>query len=76
MVGSTRITYDIYGETVHIAKEMEQTSMANEVHITDDTYMLLPKDLKDKFQKRIGVVMPTGRQVDKTWITQTYHQSD
>jgi len=50
--------------------------MANEIHITEDTYLLLPKELKDKFQKRIGVVLPSGKCIEKTWITQNYHQTD
>ena len=41
VVGSTKIAYDIWGETVNIASRMEQACEADKINISEATYALI-----------------------------------
>ena len=40
-VGSTRISYDIWGDAVNVASRMESSGRAGEINISEDTYELV-----------------------------------
>lgn len=46
IVGSSKIAYDIWGETVNIAARMEQTCEPDKINISEDAYALV----KDEFE--------------------------
>ena len=46
VVGLKKFAYDIWGDTVNLASQMEQHSEAGKVNISGETYQLI----KDQFQ--------------------------
>ncbi|MEG4504612.1 adenylate/guanylate cyclase domain-containing protein [Microcoleus sp. F6_B4] len=58
VIGVSKFTYDLWGDTVNVAARMEATGFAGSIQVTDVTYELL----KDKylFEKR-GVIPVKGK---------------
>ena len=58
VIGVSKFTYDLWGDTVNVASRMEVTGFAGGIQVTDVTYELL----KDQylFEKR-GVILVKGK---------------
>ena len=58
VIGVSKFTYDLWGDTVNVAARMEATGFAGRIQVTDVTYELL----KDKYlcEKR-GVIQVKGK---------------
>ena len=41
VVGKNKITYDVWGDTVHVANKMEKNSEAGKINISSSTYQLI-----------------------------------
>ncbi|MGC2238842.1 MAG: adenylate/guanylate cyclase domain-containing protein, partial [Pyrinomonadaceae bacterium] len=58
VIGVSKFTYDLWGDTVNVAARMEATGFAGRIQVTDVTYELL----KDKyFLERRGVIQVKGK---------------
>jgi class 3 adenylate cyclase len=52
VVGSSKMIYDIWGETVNLASRMEQNCEANRINISEDTYALVDGDFHCVYRGR------------------------
>jgi class 3 adenylate cyclase len=52
VVGSSKIAYDIWGETVNLASRMEQNCEADKINISEATYALVNGDFKCVYRGR------------------------
>ena len=41
MIGSTKFSYDLWGDAVNLASRMEQYGVPGEIQVTESTYLLL-----------------------------------
>lgn len=58
VIGVSKFTYDLWGDTVNVAARMEATGFAGRIQVTDVTYELL----KDKYLfERRGVIPVKGK---------------
>ncbi len=58
VIGVSKFTYDLWGDTVNVAARMEATGFAGRIQVTDVTYELL----KDKYLfERRGVIQVKGK---------------
>jgi adenylate cyclase len=58
VIGVSKFTYDLWGDTVNVAARMEATGNAGRIQVTDVTYELL----KDKYLfERRGVIQVKGK---------------
>ncbi|MEG4962218.1 MULTISPECIES: adenylate/guanylate cyclase domain-containing protein [unclassified Microcoleus] len=58
VIGVSKFTYDLWGDTVNVAARMEATGFAGSIQVTDVTYELL----KDKYLfERRGVIPVKGK---------------
>ena len=58
VIGVSKFTYDLWGDTVNVAARMEATGSAGSIQVTDVTYELL----KDKYLfKKRGVIQVKGK---------------
>lgn len=58
VIGSSKFSYDLWGDTVNVASRMEHYAMADTIQVTEATYQLL----KDEFVfKPLGPVTIKGR---------------
>jgi adenylate cyclase len=58
VIGSSKFSYDLWGDTVNVASRMEHYAMADTIQVTEATYQLL----KDEFVfKPLGPVAIKGR---------------
>jgi class 3 adenylate cyclase len=58
VIGVSKFTYDLWGDTVNVAARMEATGNAGRIQVTDVTYELL----KDKYLfERRGVIPVKGK---------------
>jgi len=58
VIGVSKFTYDLWGDTVNVAARMEGTGFAGRIQVTDVTYELL----KDKYLfERRGVIPVKGK---------------
>ncbi|MEG4273122.1 MULTISPECIES: adenylate/guanylate cyclase domain-containing protein [unclassified Microcoleus] len=58
VIGVSKFTYDLWGDTVNVAARMEATGFAGSIQVTDVTYELL----KDKYMfERRGVIPVKGK---------------
>ncbi|MDZ4097970.1 MAG: adenylate/guanylate cyclase domain-containing protein, partial [Methylophilaceae bacterium] len=58
VIGSSKFSYDLWGDTVNVASRMEHYAMADTIQVTEATYQLL----KDDFVfKPLGPVAIKGR---------------
>ncbi|MEG4940390.1 adenylate/guanylate cyclase domain-containing protein [Microcoleus sp. F4-D5] len=58
VIGVSKFTYDLWGDTVNVAARMEATGFAGSIQVTDVTYKLLKN--KYLFEKR-GVIPVKGK---------------
>eukprot|EP00164_Ancoracysta_twista_P011832 GFYU01018398.1.p1 GENE.GFYU01018398.1~~GFYU01018398.1.p1 ORF type:complete len:1165 (-),score=202.97 GFYU01018398.1:266-3760(-) len=45
VIGQSKFTYDLWGDTVNVASRMESTSELNKIQLSKETAVLLPEDL-------------------------------
>ncbi len=58
VIGNTKFSYDLWGDTVNVASRMEQYGLPGEIQLTKATYLLL----KDKFSfESRGVIEIKGK---------------
>ena len=58
VIGVSKFTYDLWGDTVNVAARMEATGFAGRIQVTDVTYELL----KDKYLlERRGIIQVKGK---------------
>lgn len=50
VIGSSKFSYDLWGDTVNMASRMEHYGLSNVIHVTDSTYELIHD--KFRFEKR------------------------
>ena len=53
VVGSSKVAYDIWGETVNVAARMEQNCEADCINISEDTYALVRHQFECRYRGRI-----------------------
>jgi len=44
VIGSTKFSYDLWGDTVNLASRMEQSGIPGGIQVTETTYKLLKDD--------------------------------
>lgn len=58
VIGSSKFSYDLWGDAVNLASRMEQYGLAGEIQVTQSTYLLLKEDYV--FEER-GLVEVKGK---------------
>jgi guanylate cyclase len=53
VIGSSKFSYDLWGDTVNMASRMEETSLPNKIQVSKETKTLLTHDYQ--FSLRTGV---------------------
>ncbi len=65
VIGTSKFTYDIWGDTVNMASRMEKTSLTNEIQVSHSTYNLI----KDQFEfEARGPIAVKGKGNVETFI--------
>lgn len=65
VIGTSKFTYDIWGDAVNMASRMEKTSLINQIQVSHSTYMLI----KDYFQfEARGPIAVKGKGHVETFI--------
>lgn len=54
IIGTTRLAYDIWGDTVNTAARMEQTSEPGKINVTEATYKLVNKHFKCTYRGKVA----------------------
>ncbi|WP_036302532.1 adenylate/guanylate cyclase domain-containing protein [Methylotenera sp. L2L1] len=65
VIGSSKFSYDLWGDTVNMASRMEETSLPNTIQVSKETKVLLTHDYS--FSLRTGVEVK-GKGVLETFI--------
>ena len=55
VIGSKKIAYDLWGDTVNTASRMESHGVVDHIHISSDTFQLLPDTFHCEMQGTISV---------------------
>lgn len=55
VIGSSKFTYDMWGDTVNMASRMEHHGVANRIHVSEKTYYILKNDYVFETRERIEV---------------------
>ena len=65
VIGTSKFTYDIWGDAVNMASRMEKTSLTNQIQVSHATYMLI----KDYFEfEARGLIAVKGKGDVETFI--------
>ena len=65
IIGSTKLQYDIWGETVNLSSRMESSGVPGKVQISEETY----EAVKDKYETtERGTITVKGMGQVKTYI--------
>ncbi|PPC92840.1 MAG: adenylate/guanylate cyclase domain-containing protein [Methylotenera sp.] len=70
VIGSTKFSYDLWGDTVNMASRMEDTCIPDAIQVTAETQNILQTQYQ--FTERVGV-MVKGKGVINTFILQKKH---
>jgi len=65
VIGSSKFSYDLWGDTVNMASRMEETSLPNSIQVTQETQQLLAHDYVFSLRKAVEV---KGKGVLDTFI--------
>jgi guanylate cyclase len=65
VIGSTKFSYDLWGDTVNLASRMEQSGIPNGIQVTEATYKLLEDDYD--FESR-GMIPLKGKGETEAYI--------
>jgi len=65
VIGSSKFSYDLWGDTVNMASRMEETSPPNSIQVTQETQQLLAHDYVFSSRKAVEV---KGKGVLDTFI--------
>jgi adenylate cyclase len=72
VIGTNKIFYDVWGDTVNVASRMETTVPEGQIQVSPETYELL----KDKFNlNKVGPLAIKGKGPMVTWILQARRKS-
>ncbi len=67
VVGKNKLTYDVWGNTVNIASQMEKLSQPGKIHITSETYNLVKKDFN--CESKGEILIPGNGSLESYFIT-------
>jgi class 3 adenylate cyclase len=65
VIGTSKFSYDLWGDTVNLASRMESTGVPGEIQVTQNVYARL----KDSFEfEGRGVIQVKGKGQVETWL--------
>jgi guanylate cyclase len=70
VIGSTKFSYDLWGDTVNMASRMEDTCIPDAIQVTQETQKILQNQYQ--FTERVGVAVK-GKGIINTFILQKKH---
>jgi class 3 adenylate cyclase len=70
VVGKKKFAYDIWGDTVNTAARMEQISVANEITISDETYLRIKDHIRCIAK---GLIEVKGKGTMQIYAIQAFH---
>lgn len=65
IIGTTKIAYDLWGDTVNLASRMESHGIPGKIHCTDEIYQLLKHDFLFEFRGEVSI---KSKGVMNTWF--------
>ncbi len=65
VIGHTRFSYDLWGDTVNVASRMEELGVPGKIHMTESTYYLLNGEYECVSLENLDV---KGKGTMKTWL--------
>jgi guanylate cyclase len=66
VIGNTKFSYDLWGDTVNMASRMEQYGLSNVIQITEATYQLIGD--KFRFEKREPIMVKGKGEVQSYFL--------
>jgi adenylate cyclase len=66
VIGNTKFSYDMWGDTVNMASRMEQYGLSNVIQVTENTYQLLGD--KFRFEKREPIMVKGKGEVQSYFL--------
>ncbi len=55
VIGTSKFTYDIWGDTVNMASRMEQTGLVDEIQVTESTYQALKHEYVFELREAVPI---------------------
>jgi guanylate cyclase len=65
VIGTTKFSYDVWGDSVNMASRMETTGLANEIQVSESTYAIIQHEYQ--LEQR-GFIYVKGKGEVRTYL--------